>query len=320
MAPTRTSVMILPMPPNGRVEEHPDWAHAAPARRHVIRPLGVPLVLHEWGDPVAPPLVLVHGFLDHGRGFEPIAPRLAEKYRVISYDARGHGESGWCDGYAWPLDVAELIEVLRWTGGPACLVGHSRGGAMATEAAILAPELVHKVVNVDGFGPPPDGFGPIGRKSDQRSSAEKFTDYLDQRRGDSGERSWRAYDSIDALVARRHSQNPRLDGSWLEHFVRIGTRETEAGFVWRADPLLIRGFGPWQIEWVARQWPHIKVPMLAVIGSEQDTWGPLPESIIGPRLDRIPQLERACIEGAGHFVHMEKPDAFVDLLHSWFDS
>lgn len=320
MAPLFSSAMVPRMKYDTALEPHPEWKHAAPHRRHVIRPLGVPIVLHEWGDPEADPVVLVHGFLDHGRGFEPIALPLAEHYRVISYDARGHGESGWCDGYAWSVEVAELVEILRWTGKPCFVIGHSRGGAMATDAAIQAPETVRKLINVDGFGPPPEGFVPPGIQSDDRTHAERMEHYLDRRRQDSGERTWRAYESIEALMGRRQRQNPRLGGSWLEHFVRIGSRRTETGFVWRADPMVTGGFGPWRPQWAARQWPSLERPMLAVIGSEQDTWGPLPESMLAPRLARIPELERATVDDAGHFVHMEQPEATVELARDWFAS
>lgn len=312
--------MVPNMEQETTLDPHPDWARCAPHRQHVLRPLGVPIAVHEWGDPEADPVVLVHGFLDHGRGFEPIALQLAEHYRVIAYDARGHGHSGWCDGYAWPVEVAELVEILRWTGKPCFLIGHSRGGAMSTDATIQAPEMVRKLINIDGFGPPPEGFAPPGVRVDERTPAEKMESFLDQRRGDSGERTWRAYDSIEALMERRQRQNPRLGGSWLEHFVRIGSRITEAGFVWRADPMVVGGFGPWRPQWAAKQWPSLERPMLAVIGSEQDTWGPLPESMLAPRLALVPELARATVEGAGHFAHMEQPEATVALARDWFAS
>jgi pimeloyl-ACP methyl ester carboxylesterase len=55
-----------------------------------------------------------------------------------------------------------------------------------------------------------------------------------------------------------------------------------------------------------------------VIGSSP-TWGPLPESVIGPRLANVPRLERATIAGAGHFVHMEQPRATAELLLAWLE-
>ena len=293
--------------------------YAAPERSHMLAPLGVALRIHEWGDPQAPPVVLVHGFLDHARGFDPIVERLAQNYRVIAYDARGHGNSGWADGYAWPLDVAELLEILRWAGPPCVVIGHSRGGALATDAATHCPELFRQLINIDGFGPPPDGFSPPGFPVDNRTPAEKMGSWLDQRRQSHQTIGWRAYPTLDDVVVRRQKQNPRLDKTWLRHFVSLGVRETDEGFVWQADPLVTRGFGPFRANWVARQWKHLRVPMLAVIGGEQDTWGPLPESIIGPRLASIANVERASIPDAGHFVHMEQPDAFLDLFDGWVE-
>ena len=142
--------------------------------------------------------------------------------------------------------------------------------------------------------------------------------WLDQRRKSHQTGGWRAYPTLEDVVVRRQKQNPRLNKDWLRHFVALGARETDAGFIWRADPLIIRGFGPFRSNWIARQWAHLQVPMLAVIGEEQDTWGPLPESIIGPRLEKIRHLDRVSVPRAGHFVHMEEPDAFLDLAESWF--
>ena len=300
------------------IDPHPDWIHAAPERAFTLRPLGIPIRVYEWGDTSAPPIVLVHGFLDHGRGFEPIAPLLARDHRVIAYDARGHGESGWCDGYAWPIDVVELVSILRWVGRPCGLIGHSRGGGMATDASLVAPECVSRLVNIDGFGPPPEGFGTTGGGAAAPGPIDPLRRFLDQREGAGGRRGWRAYETVEGIVERRRSQTPRLVGSWLDHFVRIGAKRCDRGYVWRADPMVLGGAGPWKIDWVAHQWPELRVPMLAVIGSEEDTWGPLPESIIGPRLARIPVLERAMIEGAGHFVHMEQPEALAGLVLDWF--
>ena len=59
--------------------------------------------------------------------------------------------------------------------------------------------------------------------------------------------------------------------------------------------------------------------MLAVIGSEPDTWGPLPESVIGPRLANVARLERATVRGAGHFVHAEQPAALGAVLLEYLE-
>ena len=61
------------------------------------------------------------------------------------------------------------------------------------------------------------------------------------------------------------------------------------------------------------------MPMLAVTGTERDTWGPLPEHLIRGRLAYVPHAERARVEGAGHFVHLERPRETADVLLGWLE-
>jgi len=294
---------------------HPDAV--APERESSIESHGATLRLHEWGDPKAPPLVLAHGMFDHSRGFDLLAPRLAEKYRVVAVDARGHGDSDWCDSYTWDMDVFDLVNVTRWIDEPVHLVGHSKGGGQVMNAACMAPDRVRQVVNLDGFGPPDDGFfqRPGGPDLSRMSVAERCANYLDRRRVAAKRNAWRPYASLADLVARRHQQNPMLEEPWLSYFVFHGAREDKDGWRWKSDPHnAAGGFGPFKPEWIAPGWRKLRAPLLAVIGSEADTWGPLPEELLVGRLDNVKHLERATVEGAGHFIHMQQPAATADLL------
>jgi pimeloyl-ACP methyl ester carboxylesterase len=273
---------------------------------------GVRLRVDEWGDPAAPPVVLLHGAFDHGRGFELLAPLLATRFRVLALTSRGHGDSDWVDAYAWPNDVSDAVNLMRSLGRPAHLVGHSRGGGQAMDAAVWAPDCVRRLVNIDGFGPPPEGFSLRGDPPDARPIPERFAEHLDRRRRTAG-RGWKPYASLDELVERRRAQNPRLSREWLRRFVWLGARETEAGWVWKADPEFASGFGPWRPEWIAPGWRRISMPLLAVVGSEPDAWR-IPEDLAAERLANVPELARATVAGAGHFVHMERPRETADLL------
>jgi pimeloyl-ACP methyl ester carboxylesterase len=290
----------------------------APERTRSFESCGVRLRLSEWGDPAAPPVVLCHGLFDHGRGFDLLAPLLAARFRVIAIDARGHGDSEWADAYPWLLDVVDVVNVLRALGRPAHLVGHSRGGGLAIDAALQAPGCVRQLANVDGFGPPPEGFVIPGGSRDLRPIPIRFADFLDARRGEASHRP-RVYATLDELVARRRAQNPRLSPPWLRYFVFHSARESARGWQWKVDLRVARGFGPWTPDWVGLGWGTLRVPMLAVIGSEQDTWGPLPEAVIGPRLAKVPRLDRATVPGAGHFVHVEQPGRLAALLLDWLE-
>jgi pimeloyl-ACP methyl ester carboxylesterase len=285
-----------------------------PERERFVESLGVRIHVVEWGDPAAPPILLCHGFWDHARSFAMLAPLLATRYRVAALDARGHGDSEWAGAYAWHAHISDIVSVMRTFDAPLHLVGHSMGGGQAVDAARAASDQVRKVANIDGFGPPPLPPDEVAR------TAERFVGYLDQRRAAAQRLEWRPYASLDQLVERRSAQNPRLGTEWLRYFVFHAARQSADGWRWKADPLLAQGFGPWRPDWIGQGYARLRAPMLAVMGSENDTWGPLPEAIVGPRLAGVARLQRAVVAGAGHFVHMERPRETAQVLLDYLEN
>ncbi len=271
-----------------------------PERQAFVESVGLRINVVEWGDPDGFPVVLCHGMFDHALGFAVVAPILAERFRVVAIDARGHGDSDWADAYNWPLDILDIVHVLEWIDRPCFVVGHSKGGGQATDAASSAPDRVRKVVNIDGFGPPP-------LAESQEPTPERFREFLKARHSAAEVKSWRSYQDFEQLVERRGSQNPRLNADWLRFFAYHGAREVDGEWCWKSDPHMAFTFGPWRPEWIAPGYRALQVPMLAITGSEPDTWGPLPAEILDPRLAMIRDVRRVTIDGAGHFVHMEKP-------------
>lgn len=302
----------------------PSYPGARPAeRQYDFDAQGQRLRVYEWGDRRAQPLVLCHGYWDNAHGFDLLAPRLAEHYRVVAFDTRGHGDSAWVDSYTWPHMVYDIVHVLEHVASPkgVNLIGHSFGGSLATEAAIIAPHLIRKLINIEGFGPgtvehPLPGQGDPG----EFGSLASFRAFLDQRRKPDSFVGWRAYSHIDQLVARRKRVNPRLSDAWLRYFCWHGSRHSADGWRWKADPELAASASPFKIEWVARTWQHLKLPMLAIIADEADSWGPLAAAVLDERLGRVAQLERASVPGTGHFPHMEQPEATAKLLLEYLNA
>ncbi len=85
----------------------------APERSASVDSFGIRIRIYEWGDPAGIPIVLHHGMFDNARGFDRLAPLLAERFRVVALDARGHGESDWAASYPWAAEVGDLVNVLR---------------------------------------------------------------------------------------------------------------------------------------------------------------------------------------------------------------
>ena len=94
-----------------------------------------------------PRSVLLHPGIGDSRVWDLVMPRLAARYRVIRYDARGHGMSPPATAPYTLLDdlimVLDHLEVARAT-----LVGCSQGGASSIDLALAQPERVSALVLV----------------------------------------------------------------------------------------------------------------------------------------------------------------------------
>jgi pimeloyl-ACP methyl ester carboxylesterase len=112
---------------------------------------GVRLYYALTGD--GPPLVLVHGSWGDGASWDLVAPALAQRFRVLIYDRRGHSRSERPPTQGSTEedvdDLAALIEHLDLA--PAHVMGTSSGAALALRLAARRPELVRSVA---GHEPP----------------------------------------------------------------------------------------------------------------------------------------------------------------------
>ena len=100
--------------------------------------------------------LLLHGWLDHARSFDLLAPLLPG--RTVSLDFRGHGDSAWAIGSSYGIAeyILDLAQLLRHVGEtPVTLIGHSLGGAIVLQYAGVFPDHVLKVCAIEGMGPPP---------------------------------------------------------------------------------------------------------------------------------------------------------------------
>ena len=112
----------------------------------------------DWGNPTAPPLLLVHGGRDHCRNWDWVAAALRDEYHIIAPDLRGHGDSAWsASGHytmaSYIYDLAQLIHQQELA--PVSIVAHSLGGNIASRYAGIYPDAVRRLVVIEGIGPPP---------------------------------------------------------------------------------------------------------------------------------------------------------------------
>ena len=114
--------------------------------------VGLSVRVHDGPDDAAPGLLLHHGLASSQRIWDLMLPRLRRRFRVVTYDARGHGRSRKpTRGYGFDSVVADARAVIGATGLRRPIVaGHSWGASVALELAARAPGSVAGVVLVDG--------------------------------------------------------------------------------------------------------------------------------------------------------------------------
>jgi len=96
------------------------------------------------------PIVFLHGFTCDHRNWDPQVKYFSKKFKVITYDARGHGQSSMPDTipYSYADDLAALMDYLKIE--KAVVVGHSMGGTPAFFYAFNHPERVLALVLAEG--------------------------------------------------------------------------------------------------------------------------------------------------------------------------
>jgi pimeloyl-ACP methyl ester carboxylesterase len=115
-------------------------------------------------------LLLQHGLASSQRIWELMLPRLTRRFRVVTYDARGHGLSAKpSSGYGFDSIVADARAVIRTVAlRRPIVVGHSWGAMVALELAAQHPRLVEGAVLVDG------GIGTLRGEMDWATAKQRL--------------------------------------------------------------------------------------------------------------------------------------------------
>ena len=258
------------------------------------------LSLHylDWGDVEAPPVVMIHGLTGNAHTFDNLAPYFVSRYRVISVDVRGRGDSDWAaDGdYSNDAYVADLEGLRRALGFESfSLIGTSMGGRISLTYAGTYPEHVERTV-LNDIGPEVDPKGGARIASSSRDAVTTFADIEEVMR-------WHRENRV-GFSAMSDSQQRAMAG----HAVRS---LPEGGYTWKMDPEVRsdpRRPDP-EMSWnLARRIP---APVLLVRGGDSD--------LLSPRIaQRMVSEMRDCrmveVPGVGHAPTLMEPEAFGPVM------
>lgn len=235
---------------------------------------------------MAPALVLLHGFTHTGRSWDAVVAALGERYRPYAPDLRGHGSAS----DAMPVTLAAVLSDLDRLAGPFALAGYSMGGRLALQYALARPGRVQRLVLV--------GSSPGIASSEERAA-----------RLEADERLAREIERLPlAEFADRWAATPVLADQVPEVAagVRVDRLRNTAGGLARA----LRGLGTGALPSLWQRLGDLTIPVLLVVGERDRKFAE-----IGHRmLEALPHGHLEIVAGAGHAVHLERPDAVAALI------
>jgi pimeloyl-ACP methyl ester carboxylesterase len=279
---------------------------------------GIDLHVAEAGE--GPPVVLLHGFPELWYSWRHQVGALAEAgYRALAPDMRGYGESSVpaaTEAYALEEVCADFVAMLDAIGEPrAVFVGHDWGAIVAWQLALAHPDRVSAVVGASiPFTPP----GPAPPVATMRAAL-----------GDDFYIVWFQEEGVaDAALARDVRRTLTATKQWSPEWAAGEDRPPLPPWLGEADVQVYvdaferTGFtgGLGYYRNLDRNWERsralagrrIEAPALFVTGSRDPVKQFMPAQLMDGWVTDLRGVVE--VEGAGHWVQRERPDAFNAAL------
>ena len=238
------------------------------------------------------PLVILHGLFGFSDNWQSHAKYLSSYYRVILFDLRNHGRSSWSDNHTYEnmaLDVAESLDHLSID--KACFIGHSMGGKVLMHMGLNHGSYIDKMIVVD-----------MGTKSYPMHHQDVI----------------KAIQSVNIENVTARSQvnemlKPLLSSEGLRQFLLKNLYWKEKGVLaWRMNVKIL-------VE--SMQEILSVLPSGEVLHETLFIRGALSNYILDEDVDLIqnqfPNSEILTIDGAGHWVHAEASEVFIESTLSF---
>jgi 2-succinyl-6-hydroxy-2,4-cyclohexadiene-1-carboxylate synthase len=207
-------------------------------------------------------------------------------HEPLALDAPGHGAAADLE-----LDLVEGGAWLATAGGAATYVGYSMGGRLCLHAALAAPDAVRGLVLISATG----GMDDVGERQARRASDEALADRIERIGVPAFVDEWLAQPLFATLSPAAQGRAERLEN-------------TPAGL---ASSLRRAGTGTQEPLW--DRLAGLRIPTLVIAGALDAKFVALGQRLAAT----IPGADLAVVDGAGHTVHLEQPEAFLDVLLPW---
>jgi pimeloyl-ACP methyl ester carboxylesterase len=250
-----------------------------------------------------PPVLLLHGFPDTGRLWRNQVPALVEAgYQVIVPDQRGYGRSDKpadVAAYGIPFLVGDMLGVLDDAGvEKARVVGHDWGAAVAWAMGSLVPDRVERLVALSVGHPA--SFADAGFEQREKSwymllfQFEGIAEQWLSNNGWENFRAWGLHPDVDAVIAELEANGSLTPGlNWYRANI---PPESLVGEPLQLPPVQAPTMGVWS----SGDFALTEAQMMNSSKQVAGEW----------RYERV--------EGPGHWMQLEAPDAVNRLLVDFF--
>lgn len=257
----------------------------------------------EWGDPAAPPVLLLHGANQTSHAWDLVSLHLSDRYHVFALDHRGHGDSEWArdQDYNSESMAADAVAFMHQQGiVQPIIIGHSMGGRVTLRIALDDPALARAICFVD-IAPVRSGNGGNEIREFMRRNVEfdRIEDFIER---------VRAYDPFRPTehIARtaRYNLFLRADGKYVSKSDRFLHERDQ-----RATP---------QAEAITLD--DVKVidcPVLVVRGESSNILLPPEAQAFADAVQHGRMVE---VAKCGHNVHTQNTPGFLDVLRPFLES
>ncbi len=286
-------------------------------RHETVRVRGLDMHLTRWGPEPSEsvlPVFLLHGWLDSGETFQFMVDALERDWPLVALDWRGFGRSEWPQqGYWFPDylgDLDALLDLLS-PATPARIVGHSMGGNIACSYAGIRPERVRCIVNLEGFG--------LARTSPGQAPA-RLRKWLDQLKTPSVRKEYASFEELAGIIRFRY---PRFSAVQAAFVARTWGKLDSDGQVRLAGDPRHHWVNPvlYKREDAEACWRALRAPLLMLMGEESDILAKLgDDGALSAFRAIFPTMEIARIPGAGHMLHIERPELVAPQVESFLAS
>ena len=245
-------------------------------------------------DEQDPPLLIAHGLFGSARNFNTLGRRLATTRRVVMVDMRNHGASPWDQENTYPAMATDLaLAIEQHCDGRAVVLGHSMGGKAAMTLALSRPNLLSGLIVAD--------IAPVPHEHTH----------------------WPYIVSMQALdlgrITRRSDADPMLADAipdpTLRSFLLQNLAVEEGRARWRINLAALRANMEALLDFPADlPEPAFDGPAYFLHGGAS----PYVPPETHPRIRAFfPAAEIDALEGAGHWLHAEQPEAFLGRIEKW---